>query len=67
MITALLIPQLEKYTRKYDAQKIVAVFDTYKKVSLKSLARKKRGKGIGVRYTFFISIKLVTISKLKCF
>ena len=42
----ILIPQLQKYTRQYDVQSIDVVFDTYKQVSLKSSARKKRGKGI---------------------
>ena len=38
----MLIPQLQKYTREYDVQRIDVVFDTYKQV--KSSARKKRGK-----------------------
>ena len=42
----MLIPQLQKYTREYDAQRIDVVFDTYKQVSLKLSARKKRGKDI---------------------
>ena len=42
----MLIPQLQKYTKEYDAQRIDVMFDTYKQESLKSSARKKRGKGI---------------------
>ena len=37
----MLIPQLQKYTREYDAQRIEVVFDTYKQVSLKLSARGK--------------------------
>ena len=42
----ILILQLQKYMREYDAQKIDVVFDSYKQVSLKSSARTKRGKDI---------------------
>ena len=42
----MLILQLQKYAREYDAQTTDVVFDTYKQVSLKSSARKKYGKGI---------------------
>ena len=41
----MLILQLQKYMREYDAQKIDVVFNTYKQVSLKSSTRKKCGKG----------------------
>ena len=37
----MLILQLQKYAREYDAQTTDVVFDTYKQVSLKSSARKK--------------------------
>ena len=33
-------------TQEYDAQRMDVVFSTYKQVSLKSLARKKRGNAI---------------------
>ena len=42
----MLIPQLQKYTREYDAQRIDVIFGTYKRISLKSSARKKYDKGI---------------------
>ena len=35
LLGEMLIPQLKKYTREYDAHKIDVVFDTYKQVSLK--------------------------------
>ena len=45
----MLIPQLQKYMREYDAQKTNAVFDTYKRVSLESSARTKRDREIQLK------------------
>ena len=43
----MLILQLQTFmTQEYDAQRMDVVFNTYKQVSLKSLARKKRGNAI---------------------
>ena len=38
-------PQVRKYTREYDGERIDVVFDTYKAANLKVSARLKRGKG----------------------
>ena len=37
-------PAIQKYVTKYNAQRMGIVFDTYKKDSLKSQTRLKRGK-----------------------
>ena len=39
-------PTIQKYVTEYNAQRMDIVFDTYKKDSLKSQTRLKRGKGI---------------------
>ena len=39
-------PAIQKYVTEYNAQPMDIVFDTYKKDSLKSQTRLKRGKGI---------------------
>ena len=39
-------PAIQKYVTEYNAQRMDIVFDTYKKDSLKSQTRLKRGKGI---------------------
>lgn len=39
-------PQVKKYQREYQSQRIDVVFDTYKSSSLKAATRTKRGKGI---------------------
>ena len=46
----MLIPQLQKYTRVYDSQRICVVLHTYKQISLNSSSRKKRAKTSGVKY-----------------
>ena len=45
----MLIPQLQKYMREYDAQRTNMVFDTYKQVSLESSVRKKHGREIQLK------------------
>ena len=57
----MLILQLQKYAREYVAQTTDVVFDTYKQVSLKSSARKKRSKGIWCKVQVNSIDKLVGI------
>ena len=45
----MLILQLQKYMREYDAQRTNVVFNTYKQVSLESSVRNKHGREIQLK------------------